>query len=167
MLIDVDPTMRIFNEEVFGPILTMIKAKDIDDAIELANSTDYGLGNSIFGRDFTQLSYLADRLDSGNVAINDFATYYVAQLPFGGVKKSGYGKFGGEEGLTGLCNAKSVVSDKPFLRMLGVATAIPPPIDYPIADDKKAWRFVENLNIAGYDGRLWAKVKSFKNLAKS
>lgn len=166
MLIDVDSTMRIFNEEVFGPILTMIKAKNVDDAIELANSTEYGLGNSIFGRNFTQLSYLADRLESGNVAINDFATYYVAQLPFGGVKKSGYGKFGGEEGLIGLCNAKSVVLDKPLLRMLGVATAIPPPIDYPIPDDKKAWHFVENLNIAGYDGRLWAKLKSFKNLAK-
>ena len=90
----------------------------------------------------------------------------MAQLPFGGVKKSGYGKFGGEEGLTGLCNAKSIVLDKPILRMLGVATAIPSPIDYPIPDDKKAWRFVENLNIAGYDGRLWAKVKSLKNLAK-
>jgi len=166
MLIDVDPTMKIFKEEVFGPILTMVKAKDVDDAIELANSTEYGLGNSIFGRDFKQLSYLADKLESGNVAINDFATFYVAQLPFGGVKKSGYGKFGGEEGLTGLCNAKSIVLDKPILRMLGVATAIPSPIDYPIPDDKKAWRFVENLNIAGYDGRLWAKVKSLKNLAK-
>ncbi|KAI5952370.1 MSC7 [Candida jiufengensis] len=166
LLIDVDPTMKIFNEEVFGPILTIIKATDVNDAISLANNSEYGLGNSIFGSNFNQLNQLANKLKSGNVAINDFATYYVAQLPFGGVKKSGYGKFGGEEGLTGLCNLKSIIMDKPLLRVLGVATSIPPPIDYPITDDKKAWGFVKNLNIAGYDGRVWAKLKAFRNLAK-
>ncbi|KAI3403453.2 MSC7 [Candida oxycetoniae] len=166
LLIDVDPSMDVFNQEVFGPILTMIKAESINNAIELANASEYGLGNSIFGSNYKQLNQLANELKSGNVAINDFATYYVAQLPFGGVKKSGYGKFGGEEGLLGLCNAKSVVMDKPFFRMLGVATSIPKPIDYPIKDDKKAWGFVRSLNIAGYDGRIWAKVKAFKSLAK-
>ena len=166
LLVDVDESMKIFHEEVFGPILTMIKANNVDEAIKLANGSKFGLGNSIFGSDFTQLNKLADELKSGNVAINDFATYYVAQLPFGGVKKSGYGKFGGEEGLLGLCNAKSIVMDKPFFRLMGVATAIPPPIDYPIPDGKRAWNFVRNLNIAGYDGRMWAKVKAFKSLAR-
>lgn len=165
LLIDVDPSMQIFNEEVFGPVLTMIKAKDVDDAIALANATEYGLGNSVFGNDFTQLNKIADRLESGNVAINDFATFYVAQLPFGGIKKSGYGKFGGEEGLTGLCVTKSVIMDKSIFRMLGISTSIPPPIDYPIKNDKKAWSFVTNLNIAGYDTRLWEMLKSFKKLA--
>ncbi|EGW33011.1 uncharacterized protein SPAPADRAFT_60335 [Spathaspora passalidarum NRRL Y-27907] len=166
LLVDVTPGMRIFQEEVFGPVLTMIKANDVDDAITIANSTEYGLGNSIFGSDFTQLNELANRLESGNVAINDFATFYVAQLPFGGAKKSGYGKFGGEEGLTGLCNAKSVIMDKPLLRLLGIATSIPPPIDYPIKDDKAAWSFVESLNIAGYDNRIWQKIKAFSKLSK-
>ncbi|KAK6877452.1 putative aldehyde dehydrogenase-like protein [Candida tropicalis] len=166
LLVDVDPSMRIFQEEVFGPILTMIKANDVDDAISLANGTEYGLGNSVFGNNFAQINAIADRLDSGNVAINDFATFYVAQLPFGGIKKSGYGKFGGEEGLTGLCNAKSVIMDKPLLRLLGVATAIPPAIDYPIQDDKKSWNFVKSLNIAGYDNSIWDKIKAFKTLAK-
>lgn len=166
LLVDVDPSMRIFREEVFGPILTMIKANDVDDAINLANGTEYGLGNSVFGNNFAQINSIADRLESGNVAINDFATFYVAQLPFGGIKKSGYGKFGGEEGLTGLCNAKSVIMDKPLLRLLGVATAIPPTIDYPIQDDKKSWNFVKSLNVAGYDNSLWDKIKAFKTLAK-
>lgn len=165
LLVDVDNTMKIFHEEVFGPILTMIKAENIDEAVELSNATEYGLGNSVFGKNFSVCSKIADRLQSGNVAINDFATFYVAQLPFGGIKKSGYGKFGGEEGLTGLCVAKSVVMDKPFLRMLGVATAIPPPLDYPIPDDKKAWGFISALNSAGYDNKVWTVVKSIKKLA--
>lgn len=166
LLVDVDNTMDIFHEEVFGPVLVMIKAQSIDDAVEISNSTEFGLGNSVFGKDFSVCSKIADRLQSGNVAINDFATFYVAQLPFGGIKKSGYGKFGGEEGLTGLCVAKSVVMDKPLLRMLGVGTAIPPPLDYPIAEDKKAWGFVRALNTAGYDYRVWNVVKAIQKLAK-
>lgn len=166
LLVDVDTTMEIANTEVFGPVLTMMKATDADDAVRISNSTEYGLGNSVFGSSFKQCNEIAQRLESGNVAINDFATFYVCQLPFGGIKKSGYGKFGGEEGLTGLCNAKSVVMDKPLLRLLGVKTAIPPPIDYPIADDKKAWGFVSGLNSASYDSRFWKIVNGFKKLAK-
>ena len=166
LLVDVDPTMKIAQNEVFGPILTIMKAKDINDAVEISNGTEYGLGNSVFGNDFAKCDEIAGRLESGNVAINDFATFYVCQLPFGGCKKSGYGKFGGEEGLTGLCNAKSVVMDKPLLRAFGVKTSIPPPIDYPIADDKKAWGFVNALNSASYDSRIWEVLKAFKKMAK-
>lgn len=166
LLADVDLTMKIAQSEVFGPVLTMMRAKNVEDAIEIANSTEYGLGNSVFGLDFNQCNEVARWLDSGNVSINDFATYYVCQLPFGGCKKSGFGKFGGEEGLQGLCNAKSIVVDKPILRALGVKTTIPPPIDYPIADDKKAWGFVSSVNTASYDPRVWKVVKAFKKLAK-
>lgn len=167
LLVDVDPhTMTIAHEECFGPILTMIRANTIDDAVSIANDTEYGLGASVFGKKFRLCSDIANRLATGNVAINDFATYYVSQLPFGGVKKSGYGKFGGEEGLQGLCMAKSVVMDKPLLRLLGVATAIPPAIDYPIKDKKKAWRFVSALNVAGYDYRMWRIIRAFKKLAR-
>ncbi|CAH2355383.1 putative aldehyde dehydrogenase-like protein [[Candida] railenensis] len=167
LLVDVDPkSMKIATEEVFGPILTMIKANTVEEAISISNGTEFGLGNSIFGKSFQQCSEIANRLDSGNIAINDFATFYVAQLPFGGVKKSGYGKFGGEEGLTGLCVAKSVVMDKPLLRLFGVATSIPPPIDYPIKDGKKAWAFVSALNTAGYDYRVWKVINAFKKLAR-
>lgn len=166
LLTGVTPEMRIFHEEVFGPILTMIKAEDVDDAIRLANATEFGLGALVFGSDFAELNRICDQLNAGNVAINDFATFYVAQLPFGGVKQSGYGKFGGEEGLQGLCTAKLVILDKRVFRALGVQTAIPPPLDYPIKDDKAAWGFVAALNIAGYDQRLWQVVKLLKKLAK-
>lgn len=166
LLVDVEPSMKIAQNEVFGPVLTMMKARDVEDAIEISNGSEFGLGNSVFGSDFDQCNEVSRRLESGNVAINDFATFYVCQLPFGGCKKSGYGKFGGEEGLQGLCNAKSVVMDKPLLRALGVKTAIPPPIDYPIADDKKAWGFVSSLNTASYDGRMWKVFKAFKKLAR-
>lgn len=164
LLVDVDHTMDIFYEEVFGPILTMIKAENADSAVSLANATEYGLGNSIFGGSFKECNDIANRLKSGNVAINDFATYYVAQLPFGGTKKSGYGKFGGEEGLTGLCSAKSVVTDKPFIRFLGINNSIPAQIDYPIKDDE-SWTFISALNTAGYDKRSWNVIKAIRKLA--
>lgn len=166
LLVDVDLSMKIAHTEVFGPVLTMMKAKDIDDAVEISNSSEFGLGNSVFGSDFNTCNEIANRLESGNVAINDFATFYVCQLPFGGVKKSGYGKFNGEEGLTGLCNAKSIVLDKPLLRLFGIQTAIPPPLDYPIPNDKKAWSFVAGLNTASYDSRFWKIVNGFKTLGK-
>lgn len=166
LLVDVDLTMDIAQQEVFGPVLTIMKAHDVEDAVTISNDCDYGLGNSVFGSNFQVCNEVANQLQSGNIAINDFATYYVCQLPFGGCKKSGFGKFGGEEGLTGLCNSKSVATDKPLLRALGVKTVIPPPIDYPIADDKKAWGFVSSLNTACYDNRIWKVVKSFKNLAR-
>lgn len=166
LLVDVNSTMDIANQEVFGPVLTVMKAGDVDEAVKISNSCEYGLGNSVFGANFQRCNDVANQLESGNVAINDFATFYVCQLPFGGCKKSGFGKFGGEEGLTGLCNSKSVVMDKPLLRAFGVKTAIPPPIDYPIADDKRAWGFVSSLNTASYDNRIWKVMKSFKKLAK-
>lgn len=165
LLVDVTGDMAIARTEVFGPVLTVMRARDVNDAVALANGTAYGLGASVFGP-HAVCCEVASRLEAGNVAINDFATFYVCQLPFGGCKQSGYGKFGGEEGLQGLCNAKSVVMDKPIWRLLRVRTAIPPAVDYPIPDDKKAWGFVSSLNTASYDTRLWRVLNAFKRLAK-
>lgn len=91
--------MKIAQNEVFGPILVMMKAKNTDHCVQLANSAPFGLGGSVFGADIKECNYVANSLQTGNVAINDFATFYVCQLPFGGINGSGYGKFGGEEGL--------------------------------------------------------------------
>ncbi|CDR45403.1 CYFA0S18e01046g1_1 [Cyberlindnera fabianii] len=163
LLVDLTTDMEIAREEVFGPVLSMFKAKDTEDAIRIANSTEYALGGSVFGSDWKQLNYVANSIKTGNVAINDFATFYVCQLPFGGTKGSGYGKFGGEEGLQGLCNAKSVCFDKiPF-----VSTQIPPPLDYPIKNEEKAWGFVKALNIGGYDVSWWNRIKAVGTLAKN
>ncbi|KAH3673279.1 hypothetical protein WICMUC_003738 [Wickerhamomyces mucosus] len=163
LLVDVTSDMNIAQNEVFGPVLSIIKAQDTDDAIRIANSTDYGLGASVFGNDWKELNHVTNSLKTGNVAINDFATFYVCQLPFGGQGGSGYGKFGGEEGLQGLCNLKSVCYDKiPF-----VSTQIPKPLDYPINDEAKAWNFVRALNVGGYDNSLWNRIKAIGSLAKN
>ncbi|SCW02703.1 LAFE_0F12420g1_1 [Lachancea fermentati] len=163
LLVDVTGEMDIAQNEVFGPVLTVMKAEDTMDCIRVANSAPFGLGGSIFGNDYEECNYVANHLNTGNVAINDFATFYVCQLPFGGINGSGYGKFGGEEGLTGLCNAKSVCYDKlPF-----ISTQIPKPLDYPIKSNSKAWQFVKSFNTGAYTLSTWQRIKSLLSLAKN
>lgn len=163
LLVDVTENMDIAQNEVFGPLLTVMKAKDTKDCIRLANSAPFGLGSSVFGSNYQECNMVANSLVTGNVAINDFATFYVCQLPFGGLNGSGYGKFGGEEGLLGLCNAKSVCYDKlPF-----ISTKIPPPLDYPINSNNKAWQFVKAFNTGAYAFSVWQRVKSLFSLAKN
>ncbi|CAI4063589.1 hypothetical protein SKDZ_08G0830 [Saccharomyces kudriavzevii ZP591] len=162
LLVDVTSEMKIAQNEVFGPILVMMKAKDTDHCVQLANSAPFGLGGSVFGSDIKECNYVANSLQTGNVAINDFATFYVCQLPFGGINGSGYGKFGGEEGLLGLCNAKSVCFDTlPF-----VSTQIPKPLDYPIRNNAKAWNFVKSFIVGAYTNSTWQRIKSLLSLAK-
>lgn len=163
LLVDVTPEMKIAQEEVFGPILVVMQAKDIKHAIELSNAAPFGLGGSVFGSDYEECNYVANKLKTGSVAINDFATYYVCQLPFGGIHGSGFGKFGGEEGLLGLCNAKSVCFDVlPF-----ISTQIPKPLDYPIRSSRKAWGFIKSFVTASYAMSSWQRIKSLYSLAKN
>lgn len=163
LLVDVTPEMAIAQREVFGPILVVMPAESTEHAVQLANSTEYGLGASVFGSNKSLLNKVTDQLRTGNVAINDFATYHMCQLPFGGVDGSGYGKFGGAEGLRGLCLEKSVCYDRfPF-----ISTKIPRPLDYPIPDVKKAWNMVKSINEAGYAIGKWRRIKSVGRLARS
>ncbi|CCD23874.1 meiotic recombination directing protein NDAI_0C02140 [Naumovozyma dairenensis CBS 421] len=162
LLIDVTPEMNIAQQEVFGPIMCVMKARDTNDCVSLANSAPFGLGGSVFGKDLDECNYVANQLKTGNVAINDFATFYVCQLPFGGIHGSGYGKFGGEEGLLRLCNAKSVCYD----RFSFIKTQIPPPLDYPIKNDKKSWNFVKSFITGSYTTSKWQLIKSLLSLAK-
>ena len=78
--------------------------------------------------------------------MNDFAAYYAVQLPFGGVKGSGYGRFAAEEGLRSLCNTKAVCRD----RWPGMKTSIPKPLTYPIGDAKRAWEVCRGVVELGY-----------------
>lgn len=163
LLVDVTPDMAVAQSEVFGPLMVVMKARDTDHCIELANSAPFGLGGSVFGSDFKECNFVANKLKTGNVAINDFATFYVCQLPFGGINGSGYGKFGGEEGLLGLCNAKSICFDTlPF-----ISTQIPKPLDYPLKSSRKAWTFVKSFITAAYAMSTWQLVKSIFTLAKN
>ena len=95
----VTPDMRAYGEESFGPIVAVIRAKDVDDAVRLANDTDYGLSAAVFGRDIATALSVAKRIQSGICHINGPTVHDEAQMPFGGVKASGYGRFGGKAGI--------------------------------------------------------------------
>jgi benzaldehyde dehydrogenase (NAD) len=95
----VTPGMRLFREESFGPVVGIIRAKDEAQAIELANDTEYGLTASIFTRDIAKGLRLARQIRSGICHVNGPTVHDEAQMPFGGVKGSGYGRFGGKAGV--------------------------------------------------------------------
>lgn len=161
MLVDVTPDMRIAQEECFAPICLIMKAESVSKAIEIANATDFALGASVFG--FKHADEVASRIKAGMVAINDFAVFYVVQLPFGGVKGSGYGRFAGYEGLRSVCNSKSVCRDR-FPRL--IATKIPPPHQYPIKNVAKAWAVAEGVVLLGYGG-VGEKIRGLWNLLRN
>jgi succinate-semialdehyde dehydrogenase / glutarate-semialdehyde dehydrogenase len=104
---DVTKDMAVFYEEVFGPVLPVIVFDGIDEAIELANNSIYGLGSSIWTQDHNIITKCIQGLESGNVAVNSIVRGD-PQLPFGGVKKSGYGREFAKAGLHELANIKSI-----------------------------------------------------------
>lgn len=91
----VTPSMRIYREESFGPVAAIIRAHGVEDAIRIANDTEYGLSSAVFGRDVGRALMVANRLEAGICHINGATVHDEAQMPFGGVKSSGYGRFGG------------------------------------------------------------------------
>jgi succinate-semialdehyde dehydrogenase/glutarate-semialdehyde dehydrogenase len=107
VLENVVPGMRAFEEEIFGPAWSLIKVKDVDEAISLANQSQYGLGASIWTDDVDMAEKLVPELQAGNVFINDIVKSD-AKLPFGGVKRSGFGRELSEFGLREFVNVKTV-----------------------------------------------------------
>ncbi len=91
ILTDVTPEMRAYREELFGPAAVVYKVKDADEAVALANDSDYGLGATVMSSDLDRARDVADRLEAGMVWINQ-PTGSSPELPFGGVKRSGYGR---------------------------------------------------------------------------
>ncbi|MBP1748546.1 MAG: Succinate-semialdehyde dehydrogenase [Deltaproteobacteria bacterium] len=101
-------TMKVLKEEVFGPIAPIIVVDSEDEAIRIANATEYGLGASIWSRDLTRAQRVAGRIEAGFVAINDMVRSD-PRLPFGGVKRSGVGRELSHWGLREFVNIKTVV----------------------------------------------------------
>ncbi|HEX7656963.1 MAG TPA: aldehyde dehydrogenase [Sphingomonas sp.] len=91
----VTPAMKLFREESFGPVVAVIRAADESDAILLANDTEYGLSAAVFTRDTARGLRVARQIKSGICHINGPTVHDEAQMPFGGTKASGYGRFGG------------------------------------------------------------------------
>ena len=113
ILVDVDHSMWITQEEQFGPVMVIVKVRSDDEAIRLANDCPYGLGSSVFTRDPARAERFARALDAGMTTVNDFGLAYMIQsLPFGGRKISGFGRINGREGLRACCNAKAIVTDR-------------------------------------------------------
>ncbi|WP_010522236.1 aldehyde dehydrogenase family protein [Aquimarina agarivorans] len=105
---NVTPEMPLFKQETFGPVLAVTTFKTVEQAIELANSTDYGLGVSLFSQDITYMKSLVSKFQDGAVFINALVKSFPA-LPFGGSKTSGVGRELSEEGLKAFVNVKTVV----------------------------------------------------------
>jgi acyl-CoA reductase-like NAD-dependent aldehyde dehydrogenase len=95
----VTPAMKLFREESFGPVVAVVRARDEAEAIALANDTEYGLSASVFTRDIARGLKVARQIKSGICHINGPTVHDEAQMPFGGVKGSGYGRFGGKAGI--------------------------------------------------------------------
>jgi acyl-CoA reductase-like NAD-dependent aldehyde dehydrogenase len=91
--------MRIYTEESFGPVVSVIRTRGVDDAVRLANDTEYGLSAAVFSRDIARALTVAHRIESGICHINGATVHDEAQMPFGGMKGSGYGRFGGQAGI--------------------------------------------------------------------
>ncbi len=95
----VTPEMNLFRDESFGPVVAITRARDEAQAVELANDTEYGLSASVFTRDIAKGLKIARQIQSGICHVNGPTVHDEAQMPFGGMKASGYGRFGGKAGI--------------------------------------------------------------------
>lgn len=96
LLDGVKSQMKIYNEESFGPVKSIIRVSGVDEAVRVANDTEYGLSAAVFGRDIKRAFAVSKRIQSGICHINGPTVADEAQMPFGGTKSSGYGRFGGK-----------------------------------------------------------------------
>jgi acyl-CoA reductase-like NAD-dependent aldehyde dehydrogenase len=113
VLVDVNHDMAVIRDETFGPVLPIIKVRDAEEALRLANDSRYGLDACIFTRDKEKARSIADRLVTGSVCINDgLVNYIIPDTPMGGVKESGFSRRHGVEGIRKYCYQKSIVIDR-------------------------------------------------------
>jgi benzaldehyde dehydrogenase (NAD) len=95
----VTPEMRIYHEETFAPVKAVIRVNGVEEAVQRANDSEYGLSAAVFGRDIARAFQVARRVESGICHVNGPTVHDEAQMPFGGVKASGIGRFGGAAGV--------------------------------------------------------------------
>ena len=111
ILTNINKDMRVYNEEVFGPVIPIIPFNTIEEAINFANDTEYGLGGYVYTKDRNKFDIVVKKLKTGMIAWNNL--YYLKPCnPFGGYKKSGIGRNNSEFGLRELCNIKIVTYEK-------------------------------------------------------
>ncbi|KAK9147058.1 hypothetical protein Sjap_006961 [Stephania japonica] len=162
VIVNVNHTMKLMQEETFGPIIPIMKFSSDEEAIKLANDSNYGLGCAVFSGNQRRAKEIASQLHCGVAPVNDFASTYMCQsLPFGGVKHSGFGRFAGVEGLRACCLVKSVVEDRlwPYVK-----TIIPKPLQYPVAEN--CFEFQKSLVEALYGLNIWDRLHAFVDVIK-
>ncbi|MFM2280008.1 MAG: hypothetical protein RLZZ444_2239, partial [Pseudomonadota bacterium] len=113
LLDHVGPGMRAFAEESFGPVKPIIRVKDEDEAIAIANDSEYGLSASVYSRDISRAMAVAARIESGICHINGPTVHDEAQMPFGGTKGSGYGRFGGKAAINEFTELRWITIEDP------------------------------------------------------
>ncbi|MGY8631955.1 aldehyde dehydrogenase [Bradyrhizobium sp. 14AA] len=109
----VTPQMKIYYEESFGPVACMVRVQGVEEAIRVANDTEYGLSSAIFTRDVKLAMQIAERLDFGCCHINGPTVHDEAHMPLGGMKASGYGRFGGQSGINEFTDVQWVTIEDP------------------------------------------------------
>jgi succinate-semialdehyde dehydrogenase/glutarate-semialdehyde dehydrogenase len=113
VLVDVTADMKLMQEETFGPVLPIVRVRDEEEALRLANDSRYGLSANVWTRSRRQAVELARRIESGSVCVNDMAvTYGVPEAPFGGRKESGIGHVNGDASVRGYCHALPILIDR-------------------------------------------------------
>jgi succinate-semialdehyde dehydrogenase / glutarate-semialdehyde dehydrogenase len=104
--------MRLAQEEIFGPVLPLLSYGEVGDAVRRANATPYGLAGYVYGKNLALANSVAAALDCGIIGVNEWRPLR-AEIPFGGMKESGIGSEGGEEGLREFCETKVIATERP------------------------------------------------------
>jgi acyl-CoA reductase-like NAD-dependent aldehyde dehydrogenase len=113
----VRPGMTIYDQETFGPITTIVRVSGVEEAVQVANDTEYGLAAAVFGADSTRALQVAMRIQAGHVHVNGATVQNEAQAPYGGTKASGYGRFDGRAVINEFTELKWITvepSDQPY-----------------------------------------------------
>ena len=143
--------MRIYKEEIFGPVLSVVRVDTYEEALKLVNENEYGNGTAIFTRDGGAARRFQYDVVCGMVGVNAYGLNYLVQdLPFGGRGDSGFGRFSGPEGLRECASLKSVVRD--LSSWASIPTPIPGPLQYPLAAAAPA--FTRGLIGVQFEGSL-------------
>ena len=117
MLVDVTHDMECMREETFGPTLPIMKVADAEEAVRMANDSEYGLAASVFSRDLARVEAVARRIEAGAVCVNDaLANYTALELPMGGWKSSGLGSRHGAGGIRKYCKQQAILVSRFHLR---------------------------------------------------